>query len=46
MPTNPDRPVKADEADCCARSGRRFVDAPEASRANDEMPKREDYFDA
>lgn len=37
--TNPDRPIRGDEAAFFANNGWEFLDAPEASCSNDEMPK-------
>lgn len=37
--TNPDRPIKEDEAEYFSDHGWQFVDAPEASSTNDQMPK-------
>ncbi|TPG05123.1 glycine amidinotransferase [Curtobacterium flaccumfaciens] len=37
--TNPDRPIREDERAFFADNGWRFIDAPEASSTNDEMPR-------
>ncbi|MGC5033662.1 hypothetical protein [Micromonospora sp. DT229] len=37
--TNPDRPLKEEEAEFFAKNGWEFLDAPEASCSNDEMPR-------